>query len=161
MPPCGIGTIFAGRPFSRSDIIVLLMMRDPRFRFAESGLFVHFLFGRAKENGQPSSSTYSPTCSGILWLQKRSFFCLDTKERTKEKIKAGEKTAIPTKLQLCRDSAELKRMPPCGIPHTIYRIMSGIKYVDPLKYTGHKYSFFNACLPIGRLRSEIFPAPTS
>ena len=91
-----------------------------------------------------------------------SFFCLDTKERTEEKIKAGGKMAE-------HFSAELKQMPPCrryratrcGIPHTIYRIMSGIKYVDPLKYTGHKYSFFNACLPIGRLRSEIFPAPTS
>ena len=47
-----VGTIFVRRPSSRSDIVVLLMMRDPRLRHAESGLFVHFLLGRARENGQ-------------------------------------------------------------------------------------------------------------
>ncbi len=51
-------------------------------------------------------------------------------------------------------SAELKQMPPCrryratrcGIPHTIYRIMSGIKYVITSDSRENEYLFFNAPL---------------
>ena len=39
-------------------------------------------------------------------------------------------------------------MPPCGIPHTIYTIMSGIKYVWLSQNSGDEYLFFNASLRI-------------
>ena len=60
-----------------------------------------------------------------MFNEERSFLCLDTKERTKGKVKAGEKMAE-------NFSAELKR----------------IKRVLPLKLKGDDYSFSNAPLEI-------------
>ena len=52
------------------------------------------------------------SCIGMRYhsiRQERSFFCLDTKERTKEKIKAGEKMAG-------NFSAELKQIIHAAFP---------------------------------------------
>ncbi len=74
-----VGTSSPGRPFSRSGILILLMMRDGAGR----SLSVQFLFERPKENEQPPLSIYSPSvgrnCSSI----ECPFLCLDAKERTK------------------------------------------------------------------------------
>ncbi len=85
--------------------------------------FGSFSFGRAKENEQLISNTYSPGCIHKLPSEERSFSCLDTRERTKEKVKAGEKMAN-------NFSASLKQ----------------IKYVSFPKSTGNEYLFFNASL---------------
>ncbi len=85
--------------------------------------FGSFSFGRAKENEQLISNTYSPGCIHKLPSEERSFSCLDTRGRTKEKVKAGEKMAN-------NFSASLKQ----------------IKYVSFPKSTGNEYLFFNASL---------------
>ncbi len=68
---------------------------------------------------------------GTPTREERSFSCLDTRERTKEKVKAGEKMAE-------NFSAELKR----------------IKYVSSLRHTGDEYSFLNA--PLRNFLNAIF-----
>ena len=50
-------------------------------------------FGQAKVNEEPSSRICSPKIICKSSLEKRSFSHLDIRERTKEKVKAGEKTA--------------------------------------------------------------------
>ncbi len=82
-----------------------------------------FSLGRARENGQTTSNIHFQRYSSQSTYLQRSFFCLDTKERTKEKIKAGEKTAK-------NFFAELKR----------------IKCVLSSKRTGGEYSFLNTPL---------------
>ncbi len=108
--------------------------------------FRPFSFGRAKENGRVSLSIYSNRIGSNSAFEERSFSCLDTRERTKEKVKAGEKTAK-------NFFAELKRMPPCrryratrcGIPQYPFLIlMTGIKFVISSKHPGAEYSFLNA-----------------
>jgi hypothetical protein len=94
--------------------------------------FRPFSFGRAKENGQASSDIRSFRFSRVMWLLERTFLCLDTKESTKGKIKAGEKMAE-------NFSAGLKR----------------IKYVSFLRHTRDEYSFFDApLLPKASLREK-------
>ena len=118
--------------------------------------FCPFSFGRAKENGRVSLSIYSNRIGSNSAFEERSFSCLDTRERTKEKVKAGEKTAK-------NFFAELKRMPPCrryratrcGIPQYPFLIlMTGIKFVISSKHTGDEYSFLNA--PLRNFLNAIF-----
>ncbi len=93
--------------------------------------FCPFSFGRAKENGQTSSNIYPQEYSGHPTHVERSFFCLDTKERTKEKIKAGEKMA-----------------------KNFFAALKRIRYASDLRLTGDKYSFLNA--PLRNFLNAIF-----
>ena len=53
--------------------------------------FRPFSFGRAKENGQISSNNNSLRFCRNPCFSESTFLCLDAKESTKGKIKAGEK----------------------------------------------------------------------
>jgi hypothetical protein len=63
--------------------------------FSQGALFFSsiFFWAIAKENEQLSSNICSAKTVCNASSEKRSFLCLDTKERTKGKIKAEEKMA--------------------------------------------------------------------
>ena len=94
--------------------------------------FRPFSFRRAKENGQIWSNTFYQRFCGCSSSKDRSFSCLDTRERTKEKVKAGGK--MPENF-----STELKR----------------IKSVLPIDSRGDQYSFSDA--PLRNFLDGIFP----
>jgi len=90
------------------------------------GTFGSFSFGQAKENEQPSLSMHTLGKVYGSFLGKRSFSCLDTRERTKEKLKARGKIA-----------------------KNFFTELKQIKRITVLQNTGDEYLFL-------KLRSEIF-----
>ena len=88
-------------------------------------------FGRAKENEQLSSNVRSTKTICKSSFEKSSFSCLNTRERTKEKVKAREKMAK-------NFSAELKQ----------------IKHITFPENKGEEYLFFHA--PLRNFLDAIF-----
>ena len=137
-----IGTIFAGRPFlsvhfllgerlCTNPLIVIpeCSYRESIFQFRMDSRLEragmtwyggYYTVSRAKENEQPSPDAVARK-SNVLSSWQRSLFSLDRKERTKEKIKAGERMA----------------------PNFVVELKQ-IIYIRPSPLSGVEYLFLNA-----------------